>query len=150
MPQAAFAREDAGAGRAPTVAMAALPQEVRKRYVTQRGLKTYGWTDGCPACTEHSVGARSAVKARSDECRGRMVSEMERDDDLAAGHRVRRSGESEFPQGAELVPGREENVDMEDSEVPPASPATAASERGPWRTRRVAFSEDENVEVKDR
>ena len=65
--------------------------------------------------------------------------------------RLRR--EKKFPQGAELVPGVGENVDLEDAEVPPTSPQTPASEtqapRHP-RKRIAVFSEDESVEVKDR
>ena len=59
----------------------------------------------------------------------------------------------EFLQGAEPVPGPGEGVDMEDAEVPPSSPPTAASETegpGPWKKRRVTFSEDESVDVKHR
>ena len=56
----------------------------------------------------------------------------------------------EFPQGEEPVPGLEENVDMEDAEVSPASPPTERfrdrSAMTP-RKRRVTCSENEKVEV---
>ena len=57
-----------------------------------------GWMDGCPACSEFSPGARAAVKAHHDECRGRTTSEMEWDDDLAAGDRLGRHLVTEFRQ----------------------------------------------------
>ena len=51
-------------------------QYYHKKYErgTSRDRKKYGWTDGCPACTQLSLGARYAVNARNDECRGRIAS----------------------------------------------------------------------------
>ena len=132
MPQPAVAREDVGEGVAPTVAMAAPPPQARERYVTQRDLRNCGWTDGCPACIEHSLGAQAAVTAHKDECRGGTASEKARDQDLGQEIGLRRHRESaqgeRFPH--EARPG--EDVDMEDAEVPPAST------NGGFRDRRSA------------
>ena len=68
--------------------------QARRRYVTQRDLKKHGWTDVCLARTELSP-ARAAVKAHNGECRGRIAAEMDRDDGLAAGDRLRRHVERE-------------------------------------------------------
>ena len=73
-------------------------------------------------------------------------------DDFAAGHRQRRGREKEAPQGAGSVPGSEESVVMEDAEPFRASPSAAASEAGARdtpRKRRVTFSENEDVKIKD-
>ena len=58
----------------PIVAIAApAPQVQQRRYVTQNvNLKKYEWTDGCTACTEHSVGARAAVTTTSAESESRQ------------------------------------------------------------------------------
>ena len=89
------------------------------------------------------------MKAHSDECGG--ASEVGRDA-FAAGHRQRRGREKEAPQGAGSVPGSEESVVMEDAEPFRASPSAAASEAGARdtpRKRRVTFSENEDVKIKD-
>ena len=86
------------------------------------------------------------MKAHDDECRGRVASEMERDDDLAAGGRLKRHRERvPARSGTGTRIGRERRHG-----APPASPPTAASEteaQGPPRKKRVTFSEDEHVKV---
>ena len=104
-------------------------------------------TDGCPACTELSVGARAPVKAHNDECRERLAAEMLRDDDLAAGDRLRRHNEKERPQEADPAPEPGEESDMDKAAAQPAAPlrmaASAKQVPGPSRKRKVTLADNE-------
>ena len=63
---------EAERGVAPVIVMPAVPKVDRRRYVTKRDLKKYGYTDECQACTQLASGMHNAKVPHDDRCRDRI------------------------------------------------------------------------------
>ena len=67
--------------RCPVIVMPAVPKTDRRRYVTNRDLVKYGYTDECQACTRLASGMLNAKVPHDDRCRDRIGELMAGDDD---------------------------------------------------------------------
>ena len=73
---------------APVIVMPAVPKTDRRRYVTERDLVNYGYTDECRACTQFVSGMYNTKVPHDDRCRNRIGELMASDDDQRQIQRV--------------------------------------------------------------
>ena len=80
---------EADHGVAPVIVMPTVPKTDRRRYVTNRDLVKYGYTDECQACTQLASGMHNAKAPHDDRCRDRIGELMASDDEQRQVERVK-------------------------------------------------------------